>query len=97
MISLAKNLGTLLTQVGGASKVKYLLKPLEQLCNVEEGMVRQEAVNSISKILEDVNVKDFESDLVGIVRRLSEGEWHTSHSSAALLLPSICPHISEEA
>lgn len=51
MISLAENLGKLIQQVGGTSKAKFLLKPLEQLCSVEDGEVRAKAVQSIQTIL----------------------------------------------
>ena len=39
MLALAENLGKLTTHVGGITKAKFLLKPLEQLCSVEDGTV----------------------------------------------------------
>ena len=44
MLSLAENLGKLIQQVGGITKAKFLLKPLEQLCTVEDSAVRAKAV-----------------------------------------------------
>jgi len=44
MIALAINLGKLITHVGGTSKAKFLLKPLEQLCVVEDGTVRSTSI-----------------------------------------------------
>jgi len=39
MIALAENLGKLSPHIGGPSKAKFLLKPLEMLCAVEDATV----------------------------------------------------------
>lgn len=87
MLSLAENLGKLLTQVGGITKAKFLLKPLEQLCGVEDTAVRAKAVASVQIILTDANLKDLEAELVGMIKRLYEADWSTSKNSAVLLIP----------
>jgi len=87
MFALAENLGKLISQVGGSTKAKFLLKPLEQLCAVEDAAVRAKAVESIKNILVDANLKELESEVCGMVKRLYEAEWTTSKNSAILLIP----------
>ena len=43
LMELAKALGNFLPFVGGKSNVVNILKPLETLCTVEEGAVRDQA------------------------------------------------------
>ena len=43
LVALAENLGNLLSHVGGASKIEFLLNPLEQMGNIEEHVVRDQA------------------------------------------------------
>jgi serine/threonine-protein phosphatase 2A regulatory subunit A len=47
LLAYAQNLGKMIEHVGGQSKVLHLLKPLEELCSVEEGTVRTMAVKSV--------------------------------------------------
>jgi serine/threonine-protein phosphatase 2A regulatory subunit A len=94
LLELSKVLGNFLPHIGGKSNVVNLLKPLEALCTVEEGMVRETAAKSINKILSNIKVKDFEEDLVTLFSRLVKGDWFTSKISATMILPSIYPHVS---
>jgi len=94
MLALAFNLAKLIDHVGGSGKAMHLIGLLEELCVVEEGTVRKQAANSISSILSVINPKEHESDLVSMIKRLSNGDWFTSHMSAAYLTPSIYPFVS---
>jgi serine/threonine-protein phosphatase 2A regulatory subunit A len=94
LMELAKALGNFLPYVGGKSNVINILKPLETLCTVEEGAVRDQAGESIKKLLSEVKVKDFEEELIELVSRLMKGDWFTSKTSAMSILPSIYPYVS---
>lgn len=97
LLELAKALGNFLPYIGGKSNLPHLLKPLEALCTVEEGAVRDEASKSINKILSGVKVKDHEEELVNLFTRLIKGEWFTSKISATNILPAIYPNVSSHA
>lgn len=94
LLALAKALGNFLPYIGGKSNIGSILKPLEALCTVEEGAVRDEAAKSIKKLLSNVKVKDFEDDLITLFTRLIKGDWFTSKISATVILPAIYPHVS---
>lgn len=94
LLELAKVLGNFLPHIGGKSNVVNLLKPLEALCTVEEGAVRETAAKGINKLLSSIKVKDFEEDLVTLFSRLVKGDWFTSKISATMILPAIYPHVS---
>lgn len=94
LLALAKALGNFLPYIGSKSNLGSVIKPLEALCTVEEGAVRDEATKSIKKLLSNVKVKDFEDELVTLFSRLIKGDWFTSKISAAAILPSIYPHVS---
>lgn len=94
LMELAKALGNFLPYAGGKANVVNILKPLETLCTVEEGAVRDQACESIKKLLSEVKVKDFEEGLIELFARLIKGDWFTSKTSAMQILPSIYPHIS---
>ena len=94
LMALAKALGNFLPLIGSKSNLKSVLKPLEALCTVEEGAVRDEATKSIKKLLSNVKVKDYEDELITLFSRLIKGDWYTSKISATMILPSIYPHVS---
>ena len=94
MLALAVNLAKLIDHVGGSSKAMHLIGLLEELCVVEEGTVRKQAASSISQILSVTDPREHESDLVAMIKRLANGDWFTSHMSAALLTPSVYPYVS---
>lgn len=71
-----------------------MLKPLESLCTVEEGTVRDEATASINKLCGKIKVKDFEDELIELYSRLVKGDWYTSKISATKILPSLYPNVS---
>ena len=71
-----------------------LMKPLESLCTVEEGTVREQAALSINNLLGKIKVKDFEDDLIELFSRLIKGDWYTSKISATMILPSLYPNVT---
>lgn len=94
LLELAKALGDFLGFLGGKKNLAGLIKPLESLCTVEEGTVRDQAAKSINKILGQVKVKDFEDEFIGLFTRLIKGDWFTSKVSATMILPSLYPNVS---
>ena len=86
--------GTFWSTSGGKKNFSGLIKPLESLCTVEEGTVRDEATKSINKILSQIKVKDFEDDFIQLFTRLIKGDWYTSKVSATNILPSLYPEVS---
>lgn len=94
LLELAKALGNFLDYLGGKVNFPGLIKPLESLCTVEEGTVREQAAKSINKILSQIKVKDFEEDFIQMFARLIKGDWFTSKVSATIILPSLYPEVS---
>lgn len=91
---MSKALGDFLEYLGSKKNLSALIKPLESLCTVEEGTVRDQATKSINKILSKIKVKDFEAEFVGLFGRLVKGDWYTSKVSATKILPSLYPNFS---
>mmetsp|Transcript_533 Transcript_533/g.1821 ORF Transcript_533/g.1821 Transcript_533/m.1821 type:complete len:617 (+) Transcript_533:433-2283(+) len=94
---LAEQLGKLIDLVGGAKYAQSLLPPLEILCSIEEKKVRDNAVESVSKIADAVSelenaekIQTGLSKLLPMVFRLANGEWFTSRVAACKLLPPSC-------
>ena len=96
LLSYAENLGKMLDSVGGPSKALHLLKPLEELCSVEEGTVRTQAVKSVGQILSTIDAAGLEPDLVAMTKRLFNEEWLTSHNSGTLLIAHFYPLLSRD-
>jgi len=93
-MELAKTLGDFLSFLGSKKNLPGLLKPLESLCTVEEGTVRDQAAKSINKLLNQIKVKDFEDDLIALFSRLVKGDWFTSKISATIILPELYSNVS---
>eukprot|EP00298_Acanthocystis_sp_HF-20_P003799 c14146_g1_i4.p1 GENE.c14146_g1_i4~~c14146_g1_i4.p1 ORF type:complete len:588 (-),score=198.56 c14146_g1_i4:7-1770(-) len=87
LVVLATELGKIVSEVGGADHAKCLFPPLEQLAQLEEVSVRDQAVNSISQIANIISTKDNDDVLVPMIRKLTSSDWFTSKISATALLP----------
>ncbi|KAJ2389537.1 protein phosphatase 2A structural subunit, partial [Coemansia sp. RSA 2603] len=83
LLSLAEVLGDFVQYVGGPKFTYVLLRPLENLAAAEETVVRDKAVESINKLVENMDQEQVEEYLIPCIARLSAGEWFTSRSSAA--------------
>ncbi|CAH1263810.1 serine/threonine-protein phosphatase 2A 65 kDa regulatory subunit A alpha isoform-like isoform X2 [Branchiostoma lanceolatum] len=82
LLALAEQLGNFTPLVGGEEHVHCLLPPLESLATVEETVVRDKAVESLRKIAADHSPADLEAHFVPLVKRLAQGDWFTSRTSA---------------
>ncbi|CAF0747632.1 unnamed protein product [Didymodactylos carnosus] len=89
LLALAEQLGTFTQLVGGDSYVHVLLPPLESLAQVEETIVRDKAVDSLRLLAPQHSTTDLETYFVPTVKRLAQGDWFTSRTSASGLI-SVC-------
>ena len=80
--ALAEQLGNFMHLVGGPEYAHCLLPPLESLATVEETVVRDKAVESLRNVAEQHSQQDCEAHFVPLVKRLSQGDWFTSRTSA---------------
>ena len=63
--------------------------PLESLAQVEETIVRDKAVESLRTLAPQHSTPDLETYFVPTVKRLAQGDWFTSRTSASGLV-SVC-------
>ena len=94
LLALAEQLGNFTQLVGGNEFVHCLLPPLESLATVEETVVRDKAVDSLRNIAGQHSAKDMENHFVPLVKRLSQGDWFTSRTSACGLFSVAYPRTS---
>ena len=83
LFAIAEELGNLSTYI--ENKVA-LLPLLEALCNVDETVVREQAVISASKIADALSITDIQNIFTAMVIRLSTSEQLTSKVSAIGLI-----------
>jgi len=89
LLALAEQLGQFTSLVGGSDYVHCLLRPLESLATVEETVVRDKAVDSLRLLAPEHSTTDLEQYFVPMVKRLAQGDWFTSRTSACGLI-SVC-------
>ncbi|KAL5270366.1 hypothetical protein ACHWQZ_G001177 [Mnemiopsis leidyi] len=92
--ALAEQLGNFIPLVGGPEYASCLLPPLENLATVEETVVREKATESLRMIAGDHSPADIEKHFAPLVKRLSQGDWFTSRTSACGLYAVCYPHVS---
>lgn len=92
--ALAEQLGNFTPLVGGQEFVSCLLPPLENLATVEETVVRDKASESLRAIALEHTPADIEKHFAPLVKRLSQGDWFTSRTSACGLFSVCYPHVS---
>jgi serine/threonine-protein phosphatase 2A regulatory subunit A len=87
--AIAHELGSLVELVGGAAHCTVLLVPLEKLAQVEEVVVRDRAVESLTTVIEACSKEGFEAKAVPLLRRLAAAQWFTGKASACALMPVV--------
>lgn len=70
-------------------KFQILIPLLENLCQFEETVVRDAAIQSIVEISEKITEEECISVIVPCILRLADGAWFTSKVSAIILMSSI--------
>ncbi len=68
LLSLAEELGKFAPYVGGPEHAHVLLGPLEDLCGVEETVVRERAVQSLIQIAAQLPVSNLEKFVIPVVK-----------------------------
>lgn len=68
LLAIAEELGSFTTYVGGPAYASSLLPPLEQLCSVEETVVRDKAVESLCSVGAELPEKDIEKHFLPLVK-----------------------------
>jgi serine/threonine-protein phosphatase 2A regulatory subunit A len=86
--ALAEVLGNFGPLVGGASYIDLTFGCLEPLCSVEDIVVSENAVNSLEKLISQMEGVDT-TPCFDLVSRLSTGDWHTMKCSACSLIPIV--------
>jgi len=89
LLALAEELGNLIDHVGGPAYAHCLLSPLENLAAVEETVVREKAIESLSKIAQVFSSEQIENQYISLIKRLTNGDWFTSRTSACGLYAPI--------
>jgi serine/threonine-protein phosphatase 2A regulatory subunit A len=82
LLALAEELGKMVPYVGGEQWAHTLLQPLEALAGVEETVVREKAVESLCLVGKQTAEEHTTSHYIGMLRRLSTGDWFTSRVSS---------------
>lgn len=70
LLAMAEELGKFVQYVGGPTYAYTLLPPLEQLCSVEETVVRDKAVESLCSVGNVLPDKDVETHLFPLMKVL---------------------------
>ena len=93
LLILAAHLGEMVDAVGGSEYAQVLLAPLEQLAGSEETAVREKAVASLAKIVEQVSEHTLMDHVLPLLRRAANADWFTNRISATALFPIIYPRL----
>lgn len=87
LVALAEELGSFVQFVGGPQFAACLLAPLETLAQMEETVVRDQAVASLKPIGTVLSSEDISNSFIPLIQRLGTADWFTSKISATGLLP----------
>eukprot|EP00013_Stygamoeba_regulata_P018760 CAMPEP_0177652816 /NCGR_PEP_ID=MMETSP0447-20121125/13351_1 /TAXON_ID=0 /ORGANISM="Stygamoeba regulata, Strain BSH-02190019" /LENGTH=584 /DNA_ID=CAMNT_0019156125 /DNA_START=150 /DNA_END=1904 /DNA_ORIENTATION=+ len=92
--ALAEELGKFVDLVGGPKFAHVVLDALESLCNAEEAVVRDKAVESITTVVACIDGDQFNQHFYPLLSRLAGGDWYTSRMSSCGLFPRVFPRCS---
>lgn len=95
MATLAEVLGGLTDHLGGAQSLLALTKPLELLASTEEGIIRDKAIESLKKVLSLCKIKEGETEIMALIKRLiNNSETFASKLAAIAIIPSYFAQMS---
>ena len=83
---IAKELGLMFKEVGGAKHVSSLTKPLCFLCESEDPRVSKPSIASLVKIGNELSKDELKEIYSPLIRELSEDGWHALRSAGAVVL-----------
>src|SRR5690606_29919383 len=96
LLALADEMGKFVEYVGGPEHAHCLLRPLEALATVEETVVRDKAVESLSALCKSVSDESgIMQHFVPLLGRLATGEWFTSRTSACGFFPRVYSRVKD--
>lgn len=99
-MALADELGSFVELVGGPDYSYVCIPPLESLSTQEETVVRDKAVESLNNVFDEMGAPQVEQYAIPLLKRLTDGEWFTSRTSAcglyAKLYEKASPDTREE-
>lgn len=97
LLVLAEELGGFADFVGGPEYAYLVMGPLENLAAVEETLVREKAAESINKMVVLLSQSDIDTHFIPLLKRLTQGDWFTSRTSACALYATAYPKAAPQA
>ena len=95
LLALAEQLGGFVSLVGGDKYAYLLFQPLESLACIEETVVRDKAVEVITRVAKHLPADQLEPHYLPVVRRLTQGDWFTNRVSACGLYACVYTKFTE--
>ena len=86
----------MLDNAGGPQYADHVIRVLEQLCYIEEPIVRQKATDSIKLILSKIRIVDFEQPLLEILTKLITNECIDPKKAAINLIPVVYVSVNQD-
>lgn len=97
LLIMAEQLRDFAPLVGGFEKAVCLMDLLESLAEVEETVVRDQAVESINTTVKGLTSGQVEEFVIPVIEHLSQGDWFTSRVSACGLFSTAYSRLDDDA
>jgi len=95
LVNLAQTLGNFTDLVGGPSHALIVIKLLENLACAEETTVRDQAIESLKKVISQSKIKDRESEFFDLIKRLiNANDSFTSKIAGIAIIPVCFAHMN---
>jgi len=95
LIAMAESLGNGVALVGGSAYCHTLMGPLEELCNVEEIVVREKSLEALRQIAGQMSHEQVVQHLCALIARLASHDWFTSRISVCSLFSVALAKVDE--
>ncbi|OAF71343.1 Protein phosphatase PP2A regulatory subunit A [Intoshia linei] len=93
---MALKLGDFISLVGGIEYCHLILKPLEMLCSNEDTQVRKRTMESLTKIIDNMDISAINEHVVPMIHRLHKAEWYSMRCACSCLLINSYLHSDED-
>lgn len=87
LLNISEQLENFISLVGGVDYSNLVLDVLVKLCNIDEPIVRDRAVQSMKKIANEMNEEQVEKMFLPALETLADDSWFTCKCSAGMLYP----------
>ncbi len=95
LVNLAEVLGNFTDLVGGPGHALILVRLLENLACAEETVVRDQAIESLKKVLGQAKIKEREAEFTELIKRLvNNQDTFTAKIAGAAIIPVCFPFMS---